>query len=159
MTTEEILAATAVSSWTLHLDRVNKIFAGFTDEQLNAEVAPGKNRLLYIWGHLAAVHDNILPLLGIGPRLHPELDAPFLTEADKASALPSATEVRRAWNEVNGALLEGFKSFTASDWVQKHNSVSDADFATNPLRNRLAVLLSRAGHISHHVGQLALAPK
>jgi hypothetical protein len=37
--------------------------------------------------------------------------------------------------------------------------VSDADFGVNPLRNRLAVLLSRTEHIAYHLGQVALAPR
>ena len=49
--------------------------------------------------------------------------------------------------------------FTAADWAQKHRAMSDADFATNPRRNRLAVLLSRTGHVAYHLGQCALAPK
>ena len=37
--------------------------------------------------------------------------------------------------------------------------MTDADFAANPLRNRLAVLLSRTGHVAYHLGQCALVPK
>jgi hypothetical protein len=33
------------------------------------------------------------------------------------------------------------------------------DFLKNPLRNRLAVLMNRTGHLSYHLGQAALAPK
>jgi len=44
---------------------VRNAFAG----QLEQQVAPGKNRLIYLWGHLTAVNDGLLPLLGIGERL------------------------------------------------------------------------------------------
>ena len=99
-------------------------------------------------------------MLGLGNRLHPELDAAFLTAADKAvGALPLATEIKGHWGEVNGRLLAGFDSLTASDWGQKHTAVSEEDFAANPLRNRLSVLLSRTNHLAYHLGQSALAPK
>ena len=76
------------------------------------KVAPGKNRLIYLWGHLTAVHDAMLPLLGLGPRLHPELDVPFVTRPDKSVPdLPSADEVKKAWEEVNGKLASEFASF------------------------------------------------
>ena len=102
----------------------------------------------------------MLPLLSLGSRLHPELDAAFLTAPDKAvDGLPSTAELRRHWGEVNGRLLAGFGNFSASDWAHKHTAVSDEDFAVNPLRNRLSVLLSRTNHLAYHLGQSALAPK
>jgi hypothetical protein len=160
MTPEQSIAATAVLAWTQNLERANKLFSGLSDERLLAEIAPGKNRLIYLWGHLIAVHDGMLPLLGIGPRLHPELDAPFLTGADRTVAdLPPATELKRLWDEVNSRLLAGVTAFSAADWAQKHSAVSDEDFAINPLRNRLAILLSRTAHIAYHVGQAQLARK
>ena len=100
----------------------------------------------------------MLPLLGIGERLHPELDGPFLDEADAATtARPSAVELARMWAEVNGALQAGFQRFSPADWTARHTAMSDDDFAANPLRNRLAVLLSRTGHVAYHLGQCALA--
>ena len=82
MTAEQTLVATAVQSWKMLIERADKFFSPLTDDQLQAEIAPGKNRLVYLWGHLIAVHDRMLPLLGIGPQIYPELDKPFLSEAD-----------------------------------------------------------------------------
>jgi DinB superfamily len=160
MTPEQALVATALHSWTLNLERADKLFSGLSEAQLLQEVAPGRNRLIYLWGHLIAVHDAMSPLMGLGERLHPELDAIFLTEADKqVAALPTAADLKGHWDEVHGRLLAGFKSFTASDWARKHTAVSDEDFGANPLRNRLAVLLSRTSHVSYHLGQAALAAR
>ena len=157
MTPEESLVATALDSWKINLGRADALFSALDDAGLQAEVAPGRNRLIYLWGHLIAVHDSMLPLLGIGPRLHAELDAAFLTGADRTVAeLPSASELKRLWDEVNGALLAGFARFGAAEWADRHTVVSAEDFAKNPLRNRLAVLLSRTGHIAYHLGQARL---
>jgi hypothetical protein len=98
--------------------------------------------------------------LVLGPRLHPEYDDPFLTNPDKSAAtLPTAAEIKKAWDEVSGTLLAGFESLSAADWLKKHAAVSDEDFAKDPLRNRFSVLLNRTTHISFHLGQTALIPK
>jgi hypothetical protein len=69
--------------------------SGLSEQQLLEEVARGKNRLIYLWGHLIAVHDGMLPLLDLGERSYPELDATFLTAADRAVALlPSRVAAR-----------------------------------------------------------------
>ncbi len=157
---EQALVAAAVNSWKLNIERANKLFSPLTEEQLLKEVAPGKNRLIYLWGHLTAVHDRMLPLLVLGPRLHPEYDALFLTSPDKTvPTLPAAQEIKQAWDEVNGTLLTGFESLSAAAWLEKHASVSDEDFAKDPLRNRYSILLNRTTHISFHLGQTALISK
>ena len=160
MTPEQSFVATVIHAWKLNIERADKFFLPLNQEQVLKELAPGKNRLIYLFGHLVAVHDAMLPLLGIGPRRHPELDAAFLTGADRAVAeLPGVDELRRYWSEVNGVLLEAFGRFSAADWIAKHTVVSEEDFAKNPLRNRLSVLLSRTSHVGYHLGQAALAPK
>src|SRR5215203_3128632 len=82
-TIAELFARTAVASWKQNLDRIDALFAAVSDDDLQKAVAPGKNRLFYLLGHLAAVHDRMLPLLRLGARLHPELDEPFLIKADR----------------------------------------------------------------------------
>jgi hypothetical protein len=160
MTPEQSLAATVVNDWVLNLERAEAVFLGKSDEQLRQDVAPGKNRLVYLYGHLIAVHDAMLPLLGIGERRHPELDAAFLDAPDdRTSDLRSAAELGQYWAEVHGALRTGFERFTPADWSQRHTAMSDADFAANPLRNRAAVVLNRAAHVAFHVGQCALIAK
>lgn len=158
MTTDEILVATAVQSWRMHVDRAEKLFFSLDDTTLLAAIAPGRNRLIYLFGHLIAVHDAMLPILGIAPRRYATLDAPFLTEADgKAFVLPTAAELRNMWTEVHEALSEGIDRLSTTDWVGKHSLVSAEDFGSNPLRNRLAVLLNRTGHLAGHYAQALLA--
>lgn len=160
MTNEKLLVTVALNAWNTNIARAEKTFSGLTQEQLEKEIAPGRNRLIYVWGHLAAVHDAMLPLLGFGPRLHPELDAPFLTNPDKTTPdLPTAEEVRKAWNNVNRKLSQGFANLKPEEWLQKHTAVSDEDFARQPERNRFAVLQSRTSHVAYHLGQAALATK
>jgi hypothetical protein len=157
MTNEEILVAAALKAWSATLERADKFFSSLSPEELQREVAPGRNRLIYLWGHLAAVHDRMRATLGLGERLCPEFDAIFLSAPDKASALPPVEEIKRCWDEVNGASSDGFRTLSAADWLGKHESVSGEDFAKDPLRNRFSILLSRTQHLSYHLGQTALA--
>lgn len=157
---EQSLVTVALNSWKSAVERADRLFPVLSEEQLMKEVAPGKNRLIYLWGHLTAVHDRMLPLLGFGERLHPEFDVLFLSNPDKTiPELPPVKEIKSAWDEVNGRLLTGFASLSASEWLQKHTAVSEEEFAEDPLRNRFAVLLSRTNHLAYHLGQTALVPK
>ncbi len=158
MTHEQLLATAAVKAWKQVLGQFDKNLAAFSDADLQKHVAPGRNRLYYLLGHLTAVHDRLLPMLYIGERLHPELDQAFITNPDAAGAdTVSTADLRKAWTEVNHQLTAAFSAFSPEDWLRKHTAVSDEDFAADPTRNRLAVVLSRTNHLSFHTGQLILA--
>jgi DinB superfamily len=160
MTNEELLVANAVAFWNLALARVDKLFMNLTPKELDQPVAPGKNRLIYLWGHLAAVNDSLISLMGLGQRLHPELDEVFITAPDRTAVNEmSAEDVKKAWTEINARLNAEFSKMTAADWLHKHSAVSDADFAKEPLRNRLAILLTRTAHMAYHMGQATLVSK
>jgi hypothetical protein len=158
MTTENSLIDSALRGWKSNVEQAEKLFGGLAPEQLEQEVAPGKNRLIYLWGHLAAVNDRLLPLLGIGERLHPEFDAMFISSPDKSVPLTvSEQSLKTAWQEINQKLWEGFSKFSDSDWAQPHTAVSVEEFEREPHRNRFGVLLGRTTHLAYHLGQAALA--
>jgi hypothetical protein len=160
MTSHELPVKVAINSWRLVVERADKIFSSLTEDQLLGAVAPGKNRVIYLWGHLIAIHDAMFSILGLGPRLHPDLDAIFVDNSDKAVAeIPSAGQLKQYWDEVNGKLLSQFQSLSADEWLLRHRAMSEEDYAKDPTRNRLAVLLSRTNHLSHHLGQVTLALK
>jgi hypothetical protein len=160
MTNEELLGITALNSWKLVIGRCDENLAALTDDQLQKQIAPGKNRLFYLLGHLTAVHDRMFPMLGLGERLHPELDEPYITNPDRALTDPvSASDLKHAWTEVNRKLTAAFERFAPEDWLHKHTAVSDEDFVKDPTRNRLAVVMSRTNHASFHTGQAILAKK
>jgi DinB superfamily len=158
MTNEDLLVSTALNSWKLVIAALNKSIASLPDQDLQRQVAPGKNRIFYLVGHLTVVHDRMFPMLGLGNRLHPELDGAFLENPDSKSAEDiSPSKLREAWSEVNGKLTTAFEGLRPQEWLQRHTAVSQEDFAKEPLRNRLAVLLSRTNHASFHTGQIRLA--
>src|SRR5258706_4188293 len=160
MTNEGSYVALGLKVWKAQLDRADKLFGGLSSEEVLREIAPGKNRLLYLWGHLTAVHDAMLPLLAFGDRVHPEFDVAFVSNPDKSqAAIPSHEQVRQAWNAVNGELRKSFEEMSGPDWLQRHTAVSEEDFAKDTSRNRFAILLSRTNHLSYHLGQAVLGLK
>jgi DinB superfamily len=158
VSTSDLFARTAIASWKINLDRVNKLFDACSDEELQQAIAPGKNRIFYLLGHLAAVHDRMLPLLGLGARLHEELDHDFLTNPDTVGPdRVSAAALRQAYARINSTLTQAMEGLSAEAWLHRHEAVSAEDFSKEPLRNRLAVLLSRTAHVQFHTGQIRLA--
>jgi hypothetical protein len=158
MTNEELLVATALGSWKQILGRADSVIAKYTDEQLDRHVAPGRNRVRYLIGHLVAINDRLFQGLGIGERLYAELDAAYVTNPDGTLPDPVSTEeLKKAWFEVHSKLTAAFEQMTAAQWLERHSAVSEEDFAKEPLRNRLAMLLSRTNHVSMHLGQALLA--
>jgi hypothetical protein len=102
----------------------------------------------------------MLPLVGIGERLHPEFDMAFISNPDNSqAAIPSHEQVRQAWKTVNRELWKGFEKMSWSDWLQRHGAVSEEDFAKDASRNRFAILLSRTNHLAYHLGQAVLGLK
>jgi hypothetical protein len=160
MKNEGSYVALGLKVWKGQLDRADKLFGGLSSEEVLREIAPGRNRLLYLWGHLTAIHDAMLPLLALGERLHPQFDAAFVSTPDKSKAdIPSHEQVRQAWKTVNAELWKGFEKMSWSDWLQRHTAVSEEDFAKDASRNRFAILLSRTNHLSYHLGQAVLGLK
>lgn len=159
MSTEEVFVANTVGVWKGAFERADKFFNGLSDEELQKHVAPDRNRLIYLWGHLTAMHDRMSVLLGAGERVNPSFDAFFLSAADGATDLPPVEEVRKAWKQVSDQLNAGISGLSPSAWLQKHTAVTEEAFAKDPLRNKLSILLTRTNHLSYHIGQTSLAPR
>lgn len=157
MTQEELYVKMVVDAWHDQIKFTNRIFEQLTDEQLMNEVAPSRNRGIYLLGHLVSVHDRMLTLLRFGDELYPELFPVFVQAPDKTVAeLPSAAQLREQWHKVNEKLADHISNLPAAEWFTRHGNVSEEDFANEPHRNRLNVLISRTNHLSNHRGQLAL---
>jgi hypothetical protein len=160
MDIEKLLSQTVLNSWKSVNQRVSDLIAQLSEKQIQDEIAAGRNRALYIVGHLTAVSDRMFPLLGIGERRFPNLDSAYLEYPDRTEADPLApADLKGAWRDVATRLTDTLEAFTPEEWLQKHTAVSDEDFAKDPGRNRMAVVLSRTNHISYHMGQLILTQK
>ncbi|MEP6596128.1 MAG: DinB family protein [Ginsengibacter sp.] len=157
---QELFTKIALDSWHIQIDRTNKLLENLTDEQLQQEVSTNRNSGVYLLGHLAAIHDAMLPLLNFGDKLYPDLENTFIKNPDKSSTIKLSTSLlRQYWKDVNSTLAQHFNKLKPEEWLQKHTAISEEDFAKEPHRNRLSVLLNRTNHLSYHFGQLAFLKK
>ncbi|MFZ7115868.1 MAG: DinB family protein [Bacteroidota bacterium] len=157
MEAKKIMVKMVLDRWYSLLKVFDTILDSVSDEQMLKEVSPGKNRGIYLFGHLIAVHDDMLPILNLGEKLFPELEEPFIKFPDKAtSVIPSSNDLRKMWRKQNEVLNQKFESLSPDEWFEKHNSISVEEFAKEPHRNKLNVMITRISHLSYHSGQLAL---
>ena len=155
---EQILALVK-NAWNTQTKAVTAYFSKYDPGFYQEEVAPGRNRAIYLLGHLVASTDGLLPLLGLGDKRYPELEAVFLTAADDRkndSVTPPLETLKEYWENLVNTLAGHFAGMSAAQWLERHTRVSAEDFALDPKRNKLNVLISRTMHIGYHIGQLAL---
>ena len=154
---EERMIDAALRAWRFNADRIDAFFNALSQDQLEQEIAPGRNRLIYLWGHIAAVNDGLFPLLGLGPKLYPEMEAMFIANPDRAVVtIYSAEQVKRAWSHINEELFAGLSGWSPMECLERHTAVSVDDFLQEPHRNRYTVVLSRNTHMAYHFGQAIL---
>ena len=157
----ELFVKMALDAWQGQVKSADNLFNKLSDEQLMQEVSPSRNRGIYLLGHLIAVHDMMLPLLFLGESQYKELHPIFVDSPDKAvTDLPSVAELRAKWAAQVEQMNAQFAGLTPDEWFTRHASISPEDFATQPHRNRLNVVMVRTIHLSNHRGQLEfLLPK
>ena len=159
-TLQELTTQMQLDAWNSHITRTNKLLDELSDEQLQNEIAPGKNTGVYLLGHLAAVHDLLSVMLGFGTQMNPDAEQIFIRNPDKSGMNKSTpAEIRNYWNEANARLATNFEKLEADEWLQRHTAVSEEDFQKEPHRNKLNVLISRTNHLAYHFGQMALLKK
>jgi uncharacterized damage-inducible protein DinB len=156
MEQSRIMVDMALKAWNQEINRADKFIDAQTDENLQKEVAPGKNRLSYLVGHLISSNESMMTLFGFGPKLYPTYVDIFSKNPDRALPQPSAAELRKAWKETHAALGQHFGKLSVNEWLDKHTSMTAEDLAKEPTRNKLSVLLSRTSHVAYHLGQMIL---
>jgi hypothetical protein len=157
MEQSKILVDMTLKAWSQQISRAEKFFEAQSDDNFSKEVAPGKNRISYLMGHLVSSNESMLTLFGFGPRLHPSYEEIFSKNPDKALAQPPVAEIRKAWKETHDTLWKHFEKLTVNEWLDKHTAMTAEDLVKEPTRNKLSVLISRTNHVAYHFGQLVLA--
>ncbi|HVS93450.1 MAG TPA: DinB family protein [Mucilaginibacter sp.] len=157
---KQVFIKMVLSNWQTQNSRLDALFDKLSDEELAQETAPGRNTGVYLLGHMAAVHDAVFTILGFRQRLYPELDEVFLHNPDKSGLpKPATAQLRECWKQVSTALEQHINAVQPDDWFRRHNSVSDEDFAKEPHRNKLNIIINRTNHLSTHLGQLTYLSK
>ena len=151
----DLLVKMILSSWDSQNKRFADLIASLSDETLQREIAPGKNTGVYLLGHMIAAHDGMLPLLGLGEKKYPGMEEVFLRSPDKSGkAFPATAELRQRLQDITSELNTLFSKLTVDEWLSRHTMVSAEDFAKEPMRNKLNVVITRTVHLASHMGQM-----
>lgn len=151
----ELFIKMVVSHWQVVNGRADHLFNKLSDEELAIETAPGRNTGVYLLGHLTAIHDAMFPILGFGGQQYPDLYEVFVKNPDKSGLeKPATSYLRECWNKVTAELQQHIDATQPDEWFARHNSVSAEDFAKEPYRNKLNIIINRTNHLSTHLGQL-----
>jgi hypothetical protein len=157
--TNEVVVKMVLDAWHSKIKQADDFFDSLTDEQLQKEAAPGRNTGMYLLGHLTATHDLMLPILGFGQSIYPQLKGAYEDNADAKTYTETAGELRGYWKNINSILAENFAKMSADAWFERHNSVSAEVFQKELHRNKLNIIISRTNHLSYHNGQIVFLKK
>ena len=98
-TTEQVITL-VINTWTSRNKAFTDFFNKYQDADYLNEVAPGRNRAIYLLGHLIATNDGMIPLFGLGEKLFPELEI-FSGNPDKSFEIN--VSVQELKNQMAGA--------------------------------------------------------
>ncbi|MDP4262574.1 MAG: DinB family protein [Bacteroidota bacterium] len=156
-TQEKLFIKMVLAAWNTQNSSLTKWLESLSAEQLSKEIAPGKNTGIYLLGHLIAVSDSMLPILDFGEKLYPQLENVFIKNPDKSGLeKPTVAELKKYLEAVNEKLGSHIQSTTDMEWFERHMAVSEGDFAKEPHRNKLNIIINRTSHLAYHLGQMAL---
>lgn len=157
MATTALFVKMILDRWYASILNCDKLLDSLPNDMLEKEIAPGKNRGIYLLGHLIAVHDDMILLLDMGEKIYPDLNEPFIKFPDKKTdQLPTVSELRFFWGRQNEILKQKFDSLKPEEWFEKHTAVTTEDFEKEPHRNKLNIIVTRTSHLQYHLGQLQL---
>lgn len=157
MSKEQIFLEMALKAWNVQITRTDKFFNSLSDSDFTKEIAPGKNRIVYLLGHLITVNEGMISLFSLGERSYAHWDEAYIKNPDrKIENAASIAELKQAWKDSNARLNSLFAKMKVEDWFGRHTSMTDEDLVKEPSRNKLSVLLNRTSHVAYHLGQLVL---
>lgn len=153
---KELFIKMVLSNWEMQISRMNNLLAKLSDAELANLTAPGRNSGVYLLGHLAAISDAMFVFLGLGEKLNPAMYELFVSNPENSGLeKPSIPEIKDYWNKVNAGLAQKINSMPVEEWFTRHTAISEDDFAKEPHRNKLNIVINRTNHLSYHLGQLA----
>jgi hypothetical protein len=153
---KELFIKMVLSNWEMQISRMNNLLAKLSDAELAHPTASGRNTGVYLLGHLAAIGDGMFIFLGLGEKLNPAIYELFVSNPENSGLeKPSIAELKEYWNKVNDELAQKINSMPVDEWFSRHTAVKEEDFAKEPHRNKLNIVINRTNHLSYHLGQLA----
>src|SRR5712675_529444 len=134
MQRDDIAVKMILSGWKTGQDKIQKTLLILSDENMDTELMPGRNKVSWIIGHLAAVHDSLLTILDLGEKINGNYYEFFIHD-DSLTKAPGISQIREYWNETSERLNNAMAKLSVQDWFGRHTLVSAEDFAKEPHRN------------------------
>jgi len=156
MNQTQVMVKMILDRWQSLNKEFNTALDAMSDEQLQKEIAPGKNRGIWLLGHMVVVHDDMLPILDFGDKIFPAINQAFKAADRSVAEIPSASELRENWKKISEVLDGKIATLQPEQWFEKHTTVSAEDFQKEPHRNKLNIMVTRVSHLAYHTGQFKL---
>lgn len=156
METNHFMVGQLLDMWWNKVEETTGIFGTLGEHNGMWPVAPGKNRIIYLLGHLLVIHDGLFTTLEIGDRRYTYYDDLFLNPQHTANVYPSYSLLLDQWSELNDHLHQHLSKLTVEDWLSRHHHISEENFRQQPGKNKFCAMLCITAHLYHHAGQLAL---
>jgi hypothetical protein len=156
METHQFMIDQLLDQWENKIRETTDLFEAIGEGMAMEPVAPGKNRVIYLLGHLIVVHDLLFEALELGSRSFSNYDQLFLTPQHVSNIYPPYELLLQQWTSLNSKLTARLRQLSINEWHSKHHYISEADFVVQPKRNKFNIFISRNSHLFHHAGQLAL---
>lgn len=145
----------ALDAWHSRVKLADKLLSELTDEQLLKEVAPNKERGIYLLGQMVSINDSMFTLFNLCSPIFPDLKRIFLDNPDKAIVeIPSVEEIRQNWVNVHIQLAKQFAIMRPNEWYQK--PAVEQDISKDSQASKFYILISKTNDLSYHLGQLSL---
>lgn len=155
---EEIFSQMVLKNWEAQNKAMDEFVDSLTDEDFKKDVAPGKNSVQYLIGHMIAANESMVKIFGLGTPMFPEYEQIFIRTPDHSGQdFPPPAVLKENYKKHREELKTLFERIKPEEWMTKHSLMTDADFEKEPTRNKMSVLLSRVHHLAYHLGQMKLA--
>lgn len=149
--------AICLLQWSTYNKRMEKVFETISAENFNTPIVANGNSPSWLLGHLVDTDDKLLELFGIRQRLFPELSSIYHHErGSNQTGHLTREDLQKKWKSISDELDRAFNTWSETDWLSRHTAVSESDFAKEPHRNKLNVMLSRVTHKASHLGQISM---
>lgn len=149
--------AICLLQWSTYNKRMEKVMETISTEDLNTPIVAAGNSPSWLLGHLVDTDDRLLELFGIRERLFPELSTIYHHErGTNQTGHLTREELTKKWKAIRTELDRAFDTWGEREWLGRHTAVSEDDFAKEPHRNKLNVMLSRVSHKASHLGQISM---
>jgi hypothetical protein len=156
MQNEKLIFNILLDQWDGKVKQLTTLFQQLGENSGTTEVYPGKNKVIYLLGHLTAASDAMLEALDISDRRHTQFDRIFFAPQMPGTVYPEYSVLLNNWIGVNAVLTDAMKEFSPEHWLTKHAYVNAEDFDLQPNRNKFNILVTRIAHLNNHYGQLVL---